>query len=366
MMKEGYNMKRHNDSYYHFEDDLLDYPGAWCFAVWSRRGPGKTYSALLYAYENKIPFIYMKRTDDDVDIITMRSEDALDFDPSPYAPINRDKGTNIKAVKIHKGFGAFYNFDEEGHPYGHAVSFIISFNQIKKYKGFDFSSCDWVLFDEFIPQSGEFCRRNEGEKLLELYMTVARDRQKRGKEPLKLVLFANAEEISTPVTNELEIVDNMVDLGASGKSHMYIEERGIVLHRITLEEIPLLPSEKSGIYKGMEGTSWHSKAFGGEFTHNDFSNVTKRTIKRSKGFIHLHYKTHDYYIYLNQDNGMYYMTSRPIKCMFDYDLNRENEQKKFWINHGVDLRFSCIEEKMKFERYTMYDLIMNYKKFFAV
>ena len=287
-------MQKTNDGYYHFEDDLANYPQAWCYAVWSRRGPGKTYSALWWAYKNHIPFIYMKRTDDDVDIITMRSDETPDFDPSPYAPINRDKGTNIKAVKIHNGFGAFYNFDEEGHPEGKAVSYIISFNQIKKYKGFDFSSCLWICFDEFIPQAGELCRKSEGEKLLELYMTVNRDRQKRGKDPLKLVLFANAEEISTPVTNELEIVDYMSELQASGESHLYIEDREILLHHITLDEVPLKKQEMTGIYKGMYGTAWHEKAFGGSFTHNDFSNVTKRTLKRSKGFIHLHYKTHEH------------------------------------------------------------------------
>ena len=60
------------------------------------------------------------------------------------------------------------------------------------------------------------------------------------------------------------------------------------------------------------------------------------------------------------------MTSTPTKCMFEFDLNRENEQKLFWMNYGVDLRFACIEEKMKFEKYSMYDLIVNYKKFYAV
>ena len=31
-----------NKKYYHFEDDLQAYPDAWCFIVWSKRGPGKT------------------------------------------------------------------------------------------------------------------------------------------------------------------------------------------------------------------------------------------------------------------------------------------------------------------------------------
>ena len=359
-------MDRYNDGYYHFANDLLDYPNCWAYVVWSRRGPGKTYSALLYAYENKIPIIYMKRTDEDVDMITMHDEMALDFDPSPYAPLNEDKGFNIKAVKIKKGFGAFYECDNEGNPVGNAVSFIVSFNQVRRLKGFNFRQVKWILFDEFIPQQGEFCRRSEGEKLLDLYMTIARDRQKRGQEILKLVLFANAEEVSTPVTNEMEIIDDMVELSVSGKSHVYNEERNIMLHHITLEEIPLTPTEKKGIYAGMYGTAWWAKSFEGGFVHNDFTNISKRTLKKSRGYIHLHHKTHDFYIYLNTEKGFYYMTTTPTKCMFDFDLNRENEQKLFWMEYGVDLRYSCIEEKMKFEKYSMYDLIVNYKKFFNV
>ena len=71
-------------------------------------------------------------------------------------------------------------------------------------------------------------------------------------------------------------------------------------------------------------------------------------------------------MHLNKENGNYYMSSHPIRCMFDFNLNRENEQKLFWMQYGVDLRISCIEERMKFEKYTMYDLIVNYKKFFNV
>ena len=349
--------------YYHFEDDLKKYPDAWLYAIWSKRGPGKTYSSLWYAYDQNIKFIYMKRTDRDVDLITSGSDRGIDF--SPYKPINRDKGINVHPVKISDGFGAFYNFNDEGEPHGLPVAYILSFNKIRQYKGFEFD-CDWIIFDEFIPMKGERLNRAEGELLLDLYMTVSRDRQARDKGALKLILFANAEEISTPVTNEIEIVDYMADLNASGKTHLYIEDRQILLHHITNDEVPILEQEKSGIYKGMYGTDWYNKSFEGLFSNNDFSNVTKRTIKRSSGYIHLHYKQNDYYIYLNKETGFYYMCYKPIRCLFDFNLNRENEQKMFWLSYGIDLRFACIEERMKFETYSMYDLIMNYKKFFNV
>lgn len=354
--------ENYNDGYYHFSEDLQKYPDAWCYIVWSHRGPGKTYSALWHAYNN-YPIIYMKRTTEDVNLIT--SENAYGFDPSPYVPLNRDKGINVKAKEIEKGIGGFWNIDADGNPDGLPISYVLSLNAIKRFKGFDFSRCEWLLLDEFIPQVGEIVKRGEGEMLLDIYMTIARDRQKRGREPLKLVLFANAEEISTPITNTLEVVDIMADLNASGQNYYYDEERRIMLHHITREEYPMQESEKIGIYSAMKNTAWGAKAFDGEFSNNDFSNVVKKSIKGYKPFIHLHYKQNDYYIYINQQ-GEYYMCNSHASCMFDYDLNKENDRKLFFVEHGIHLKRECIEDKMKFQKYSMYDLIANYKKIFNV
>lgn len=357
-------MKKINENqYYHFEDDLKKYDSAWCYVVWSARGKGKTYSALKYAYENHIPIIYMKRTIEDINLIC--SANNYGFDPSPYVPINRDHGYNVKAKSIDNGIAGFWNY-EEGDAVGLPISYCLAMSAVRKFKGFDFSNCDWIVFDEFIPQLGERISRKEGELLLDLYMTIARDRQKRGKKPLKLILFANAEEISTPITNTLEIVDIMADLNANNETHYYDKERDILLHHITQEEFPLLEEEKTGIYKAMINTSWGAKSFEGTFANNDFSNVTRESLKGSFPFIHLHVNMKDYYIYLNKVRGEYYMCESRGKCIFDYDLNKENGQKKFWIEHQADLRNACIDGMMHFQKYSMYDLIMNYKKFYNI
>lgn len=350
------------DTYYHLLKDILLYPLAWCYVVWSKRGPGKTYSGLWLCYYCDIKMIYIKRTDDDVDLI-LREDERIDA--SPYKALKRDKNIRVVSSSIDKGFGAYYEADVEGNP-KRLLCYVISFNRMKSYKGFDFSDCDFIIFDEFIPQIGERIKRAEGEQLLDLYMTVSRDRVKRGRAPLKLILFANAEQISTPVTTELEIVDDMADLTASGQTHLYIEERDILLHHITNEEVPISEQEKVGIYKGMQGTAWFNKSFNGEFVHNDFSNVVERSIKRSVPLIELHYRTHYYYIYYHEDKQRYYICSKHSRCKYYYDLNRENEQKKFYNDFCFDLIEACIEERFKFEKYSMYDLIVNFKKIFNI
>ena len=354
------NFEDINDTYYHILKDLLKYPKAWAYFVWSKRGPGKTYSALWMCYYNDIKFIYMKRTDKDVNLIL--KNDNQEFDASPYKDLKRDKNINVVGVKIDDGIGAYYEADNEGEP-TKLLCYVLSFNKVQSYKGFGFADCEFIIFDEVIPQKGERVRRSEGENLLDLYMTVSRDRQKRGRAPLKLLMFANAEEISTPVTKELEIVDDIADLNANGQSHLYTD-RKMLLHHITNEEVPITESEMEGIYEGMKGTAWFDKAFGGYFSGNDFTNVTKRSIRRSTPLIQLIYRKHSYYIYYNEDKEKYYMCSTPAKCQNVYNLDRENEQKKFYFDFAIDLRDACMNEDFKFEKYSMYDLIINYRKNF--
>lgn len=359
-MKNINNWK--NDKYYYFPDDLNAYPDAWCYVVWSRRGAGKTYSALRYAYENEIKIAYMKRTIDDVTMICSGAEKGINL--SPYVPISRDANIPIQAKLIGKGIGGFYDkFTDEGKPEGVPFSYCASLNAMKTIKGFDLSICDWMILDEFIPQSGEIVKKKEGEMLLDVYMTIARDRIKRGRKDLKLILFANAENISTPITYELDIVDDMINLQASGKSHYYIEDRGIVLHRIIDDEIALGEDEESGIYKAMKNTAWGMKAFGGEFSNNDFSNVGKVNLKQFHPVTGWTYKNKNCYVYMK--DGYYFFTDSRADVKL-YNLNHENDQKKFYYDYVLDLRVDCYEGKCTFKSYTYYDILMNYKHFFKL
>ena len=355
-----------NDGYYHFGKDLADYPQAGMYVVWSRRGPGKTYSFLRYCIDCDFFFIYMKRTNDDVELLcTGSSNPDLKADTDPFVPLNRDFGWTIKPKLIQKGIGAFYETDEEGKHFGAPKGLIVSMSKIKSVKGMDMSKARFICFDEFIPQSTEIVRKKEGEAFADFVMTVVRDKYKRGQR-LQLVLFANAEEISTPLTNAFELVDSMAELSWSGKSHYYDKDRRILLHHITQNEIPLTKEElDSDMFVMMRGTAWAQKAFFGDFANNDFSNVKKLSIKNMSCIHKVHYKNKNYYIYRRSD-GLHYMCYSKGPFQDEWDLNKENDQKLFWIEHGQELRVICIEGNMKFEKYSMYDLIVNYKTFFKV
>lgn len=352
----------YNDGYYHVSKDLKDYPEAWCYVVYSKRGPGKTYSGLRYCYGNGIRFAYIKRTNEDVDFICTDSLKS-GIDPSPFSPLNRDFGCNVKAKRIDKGIGGFYEcIDNEIS--GMPIGYIISLNAIKRIKGFNLDDVDIIIFDEFIPQAGEIVKVKEGEMLLDLYMTISRDRLERGRDPLKLILFANAEQISTPITNTLEITDIIAEMR---DDNIYFDDaREIFIHHITEKDFPTKEIAKRGIYKGMAGSKWYQKSFEGDFSGNDFSNVVNMPLKNMRCMIRLKYNNHYWYIYYKDAAGTYYMTTSAGKFIYDYDLDKENDQKLFMMEFGVTLRIALAEDRFKFKKYSMYDLMINYKKYFRL
>ena len=367
VFKPGYIAYKDFDSgYYTVYKDVINYPGCAFYVAWSARGPGKTYSVLDMCVHEGLKFIYLKRTLDDVDTICAKSLGMpIEEDPSPFAPLNRDYGWNVEPVSIKKGEGVFVDMEQEGakRPFGK----IYSLSKVKSIKGMELSSYDVIILDEFIPQVHEIVRKKEADALLDLVRTVSRDRIARGKKPVMLFLFANSESIACPITAGLEIMDEMAEMAFNKESIRYLEDRGILLHYILPEEAPkmLATYEKDPLYKAMKGTKWQRKSYGGEFTNNDFSNIKVLNIKNMIPFIQISYNQHKYYIYYRED-GQYYMCFNKAKCPRIFDLDKENDQKLFWAEECQSLRVDCMEGRFAFQKYSMYDLIINYKNYFIV
>ena len=359
----------YNEGHFHIGADIEKYPDAVWYIAWSYRGPGKTTNALWYMVENDHKFIYMKRTKDDVDLICNKSKlKDIKFDVSPFATVNRVAECNVKTVSISEGFGGFYDTNDNGEAFGSPLGYVVALSKAKSIKGADFSICDYIILDEFIPMPGELIKLKEGESFLEFIRTCSRDRIARGLPPVKIILFANSEDISCPITQTLEIMDQMAEVTASDEPYLYLRSRRILLHNIKTWEAPAMTDtyESDPLLLSMKGTKWAKKSYEGEFTNNDFSSVEKCNMKGMRGYLKLHYRQRDYYVYIRDSDGMYYMTFSKTKTEQFYDLNKENHQKAFWADECQSLRCDCIEGRMKFEKYSMYDLIINFKKYFKV
>lgn len=352
--------------YYEIEDDIKAYPDAWCYLIVGGRNTGKTYGCLKYHLQNNLPTCFLKRTNKDVDLLCLghrlgEKSGKYEVDLSPYKSINRDLGTNVMAYKIDDGLGGFY-YDVDGSPAGKPVAYLMSLNAVHKYKGFDLSECYSITFDEFIPQNYERVSTKEGEQLMELYKTIARDRVERGKQELKLFCLANAVNVFNYTFDILEVTDLVAEMSIKRQPTVYIEERGIFIRLLETSEIMMETEKKTGIYRAMGNTAWGRMAFGNEFAFNDFSNIKRVSLKNFKPLIELNYRNRQFYIYVGPQG--YYMTKCKNKMPFVYNLDKEMDQRKFFFEHMGDLMNASISGRMFYDTYSMYDLIVNYKKRF--
>lgn len=387
MKKKGEEMPQEatikKSYYYNIFSDMNDFPDAWCYMAVGGRNTGKTYSGLRGCYEKKIPFIFVKRTNDDIDLMCSGSgslkksksdsktliED-MDVDFSPFKSINRDLGVNVEAFKIQKGIGGFWDTEEDPEsgksiPKGKPIGYIVSLHRVADVKGFDLSDADFLIFDEFIPQPWQRVDRKEGEALMELYKTVSRDREHRGRAPLKLLLFANAVSVANPTSNILEVTDIVAEMDMMNIEYNFMADRGILIHKLEASEEFMEVERRSWLYKAMGQTAWGQMAFENSFAFDDFSTVGKEQMKGYKPVCSYIYKRKAVYIY--QRDGKYFVTSAKFTANKpQYNLDIINEQKRFYYDFQIDFRNECINGNMVFEKYTMYQLIIDYHKIFQI
>lgn len=226
------------------------------------RGVGKTYGALNDSVEKDETFLFMRRTQNQCDLISKP-----DF--SPFVPLNENNGWNVKVKSVSRYNSMFYT--EEGdkvkiHGYTCALS------TISNMRGFSASQVTRLLYDEFIPEPHERPIKKEGEALFNAYETVNRNRELEGLPALQLCAMANSNDIANPVFEELKLIRIADKMKKSGASRWTDDKRGIQL--IMMSNSPISHRKRdTALYRLTAGTDFSNMAI-----NNDF-NVDRMHVK---------------------------------------------------------------------------------------
>ena len=125
--------------------------------------------------------------------------------------------------------------------------------------------------------------------------------------------------------------------------------------------------EQSKIYKTMDGTQWARMALNNEFAYDDFTDVKHIDMRKYSLFAAFRHKKKRCYIYNNDDQ--WYVTRRQNgKCnnVRTYDLSRQTECERFFYDIVIDLRSYAIDGRVLFDSYSLFDLIMYFKKNYRI
>lgn len=239
------------------------------------RGTGKTYGFLSNTIDSKKKFIFMRRTKEQVDII---STDEF----SPFKKINEDRGIYIKTKSISKSNKGFYNTvkDEDGNyeASGEALGYICSLSTISNMRGFDASDCDLLIYDEFIPERHERPIKNEGTAFLNAYETINRNRELEGRKALTVIALSNSNTLANAIFMELGLVKTVENMINKGQEIYINKDKSIGIFQLLHSPISEKKKE-TAVYKVTKDTSFFNMSLGNEFVADDFSNVVSKNLK---------------------------------------------------------------------------------------
>lgn len=229
------------------------------------RGTGKTYTALKVAREDNKKFMLMRRTQAQADLISKP-----EF--SVFKPLNEDLGWNVCVKRISKYNSVFYIPDLDDEKNDLDIGYTCALSTISNMRGFDASDIQLIIYDEFIPEKHERILKNEADAIYNAYETMNRNREIKGVAPIQMVCLANANDITNPVFESLNLI-RVADKMQKGNNDRWTDEkRGIQL--IMLHRSPISRQKAHTVlYNLTEGSEFANMAL-----DNDF-NVDRQHVK---------------------------------------------------------------------------------------
>lgn len=308
------------------------------------RGTGKTYGALKYLLDKEKKFMFMRRRKEQTDMIN-RPE------LSPFKSINEDTFYNVHPKPIGKGMAGFFNvsFDSETQeeiPQGDPLGYSCALSTISNIRGFDGSDIEILVYDEFIGEKHERPIRNEGSAFLNAYETINRNRELKGKKPLKAVCLSNSNDLANPLFMELKLVTVVEKMMAKGQNFIINKDRGFAVFYLTHSPISDKKSN-TALYKLVDkGSSFYEMSIDNAFSNEEIGLIKSQNLKEYVPIVFVG----ELCIYKHKSERKYYVTdhkSGTVRKVYD---TGDMELKRFRRDCGM-LWFSYMNNNIFFESY---------------
>lgn len=312
------------------------------------RGCGKTFSALKYLVENHEKMgntIYLRRWGSQLELCTTQGG-------NPFKSINRELGTNIMPFSEKKIVNFYETKEDNGKiiPSGSPVCTAMALSTIANVRGVDFSEFDTILFDEFIPQSGEKPLKDEFSLFYNLMETVTRNRVLNGKPPLKVLMLGNSNTLNNPYYLGWNLVGVTIRM-INGGQMCYSSKSGNLKQILLLNSPIAEQKKKTALYEDAPPDFFEMAA------DNRFSiDATKIHSYNLREFSHI-VSVGEIGIYVHKSRGFYYVSKTVDRTLYfngaGFDLTR-------WrVNYGM-LKVPYICGEFVFESYAVELIFRTY------
>lgn len=260
------------------------------------RGIGKTFNVLKYTLDNQIKFVYVRRTQEQINAVKLPVL-------NPFKKINDVCGYHIGVGSIGKNVAGFYNCVEDKGEYkisGAPVGIGLALSTFASIRGIDGSDYELLLFDEFVPEKHERPIKAEEEAFLNAYETLNRNREFDGQPPLKCILLSNANDLNSAILHAIgarDMLDEMIR-----KKQQYKNVGALSIYRL-IDSPVSERKKKTALYQVAKNKDFRRMSIENEFSESNYENVEVKPINEYKPLVSIGEIT----VYEHKSDSSYYV-----------------------------------------------------------
>ena len=309
--------------------------------VFGGRGIGKTYGMqerIDNAHRGEV--FLMRRTKAEWDIIT-------DERMNMFATYNADHATAFH-FDVDKGIAQILDGDD-------FVGLSAPLSTFSNLRGFDnFGDITIMYYDEFIPERHKARIRNEHEVFLNVYESINRNRELKGRKPVKCVCFANANDIKNPLFMGLNLVTMAEKMKRKQKEVLIDHRRGVALVDCCYSPISQKKAQ-TALYRMAGEGDFYSMAI-----MNNFNSPLMPSVSRPLIEYRPLVAVGEICIYQHKSNGFFYVSSTRQKTAPYFPVN-DTQLEIFRLRYaGLYDAFYAL--RVEFESNVCQLLFMSYFK----
>lgn len=308
------------------------------------RATGKTFGSIKFVYESRAEFIFMRRTQAQLEIIKRPEY-------SPFNAINRELGTNIEVSPNSRYTADITQGDK-------VLGHILALSTISNLRGFS-SSAEFLIYDEFIPELHEkpFAGGPDAEfnAFLNAYETINRNREIQGRAPLQCLLLSNSNTLKNPILDGFGLVDILERKKRNGKKEYINQQRGIAVFMLDDSRISEQKKE-TALYKAAKDSTFYKMAISNDFAMDNPENIKSMNIKE---YILMFTIKDNFSVYKHKSEKRYYISNyqrgsapeeysdskidrKRIRRKYEFLYDKRMRNSIFFENYSLQVRFDNI------------------------
>lgn len=284
------------------------------------RGIGKTFGVLDGILKRQLKFIYLRRTQTQIDTIKLS-------ELNPFKAVNDAKGYDIVSAPLGKYMGGFYHSDSEGKAVGEVLGIAVALSTVSNVRGMSAEDYDILLFDEFIPERHERPIRAEGEAFLNCLETINRNRELQGRPPVKCILLSNSNDLDSPILQAIGALKPLDDMIRKKQDFRSLYDGAMSIYRY-LDSPISLAKRQTALYRVSHSEDFNRMALENAFSAANYENVRSMPLNQFRPLVSIGNVT----VYEHKSDYMFYVVPG-IKSDNVYTL-LPNSKKAFVNRYG--------------------------------